>query len=398
MKSDHSYDFLAPPRIVFGWGRRAEAGALAASLGRRAFVIHGSRALEMNGALAALSASLREAGVEPVAAGRIGNEPLVADVDRTVAFLRSRGAGPGDLVVGIGGGSAIDLAKAACALAVDDQSPTVTDYLEGVGRGLRITQPPLPQLALPTTSGTGAEATKNAVITSYAPAFKKSLRSDSMIPRIVLWDPELTVSVPPDTTAATGMDAITQLIESYISRRAKPLAQALAIHGLETVFAGGGPSAILRAYRDGSDREAREKMAEAALCSGIALANSGLGFAHGVAPALGSHARVPHGLACALCLPSALRVNRTVREREIARLARVMTGRSFTSDTAAVDAAIETIEELCADVGIPRRLRDVGVREEQIPAIVPDCRGNSMSANPRDVSDAEIRAILEALY
>src|SRR5579872_7253568 len=215
-----SCDFSAPSRIVFGWGRRNEAGGLARSLGRRAFVVCGSRTLEASGAVDEIVGSLRDAAVEVVRAATISHEPLVEDVDRCVAFLRDQHADAGDILLAIGGGSAIDLAKAAAALAVQDSAASVREYLEGVGSGLKIVNLPLPVLAMPTTGGTGSEATKNAVISSDDPPFKKSLRSELMVPRAVLIDPELAVSMPPQITAWTGMDAITQLIESYISRKA----------------------------------------------------------------------------------------------------------------------------------------------------------------------------------
>ena len=177
----NAYDFIAPARIVFGWGRRRELGALASFLGRRAFVIQGSTALERSGVIGEASDSLRSAGVEPVILGGISHEPEVADVDTIAAALRDHGAGPGDFLVGLGGGSAIDLAKASAAMATNRESPTVKDYLEGVGSGLQLRQDPLPLVAMPTTAGTGSEATKNAVISSTAPPFKKSIRSDRMM-------------------------------------------------------------------------------------------------------------------------------------------------------------------------------------------------------------------------
>ena len=177
---------------------------------------------------------------------------------------------------------------------------------------------------MPTTAGTGAEATRNAVISSYDPPFKKSLRDDRILPRIALIDPELTVRVPPEVTAASGMDAITQLIESYISRKAQPIPQALAVQGLLLAV-----PAIAEAVENGRSRPARERMSHAALLSGLALANSGLGLAHGIAPALGIHCRVPHGMACAVMLPSALRINRDVRQAELATLARLLFGCSL---------------------------------------------------------------------
>ena len=217
------YDFVAPQKNCVWLGASPRIGVLAATLGKRAFVVSGSRTLEKNGLLAELLQALESAQVEAVHVASISHEPEVCDVDVLAAQLFELNAEVGDLVIGIGGGSAIDLAKAAAAMATNCQSSSVADYLEGVGRGYKISSAPLPILAVPTTSGTGSEATKNAVISSYDPPFKKSLRADSMVPRIVLVDPELSVSVPPEVTAHTGMDAITQLIESYISRRTKPI-------------------------------------------------------------------------------------------------------------------------------------------------------------------------------
>jgi alcohol dehydrogenase class IV len=356
------------------------------------FLVTGSRTLDSSGAVDEISRSLFEAGLAVERLASIGREPLVEDVDRAAARLIDLHAGEEDLLLAIGGGSAIDLAKAAAAMATNRQGSGVADFLEGVGRGLAIAEQPLPLAAMPTTGGTGTEATKNAVISSYDPPFKKSLRSDWLLPRLVLVDPELATGLPPTTTAYTGMDAITQLIESYLSRRAQPIPQALAITGL-TLAA----DSIVTAVTDGTSRRGREGMAHAALLSGMALANSGLGLAHGVAAALGIHARVPHGLACAAMLPAAMRVNRSVREPELAKVAEAMLHRTFASESAGADAAIEHVDRLCVELAIPRRLSELGVRREQIPALVQASRGNSMSGNPRDVSDAELSLLLEDL-
>ncbi len=200
----------------------------------------------------ALRQALREQRVEPVALAEIAREPLVADVDQTVAEIRRHQVREGDIVIGLGGGSAIDLAKAVAALATNRAGSSVMDYLEGVGRGLAITERPLGLIAIPTTAGTGSEATKNAVISNHEPPFKKSLRSEWMMPRIVIIDPQLTVSVPPAITAQSGMDAITQLIESYISRKARAIPRALAASGLALAL-----GAIVEAVEQGNSRPAR---------------------------------------------------------------------------------------------------------------------------------------------
>jgi alcohol dehydrogenase class IV len=386
------YDFLAPPRIVFGWGRRTEVGRLAVTLGRRALVVTGSRTLAADGRLDEILASVRQAGLEVLPAVAIDHEPEAADVDRAVEHFRAHRAGDGDFVLAVGGGSAIDLAKAAAALLTQTAGAPTRDYLEGVGRGLEIESPPLPVLAMPTTAGTGSEATKNAVISSYDPPFKKSLRNDQMVPRIVLVDPELTVSLPPRPTAWTGMDAVTQLIESYTTKRARPIAQTLAIDGLRRA----GP-ALVAAVREGSNRAAREAMSQAALLSGLALANSGLGMAHGVAAALGAVCRVPHGLACAVMLPVAMRINRPVREREFARIGEALAGHAFESDAAGADAAFNFVDGLVRELTIPTRLGEIGVRREQLGAIVAGSRGNSMNGNRREVPDSELHDLLERM-
>jgi alcohol dehydrogenase class IV len=387
------YDFFAPQRIVFGWGRRREVGVLGATLGRRAMIVDGLPTAVAEPVMAEIAAALRAAGIEVVSAATIAHEPEVGDVDRLAAELRQRDAAPGDFMLAVGGGAAIDLAKAAAAMATNPQSTTVRDYLENVGRGLQITEAPLPVLAMPSTAGTGAEATRNAVISCYDPPFKKSLRDARILPRIALVDPELTVTVPAAVTAASGMDAITQLIESYISRKAQPIPQALSVQGLRLAL-----PAIAAAVEQGASRSPREAMAHAALLSGMALANSGLGMAHGVAAALGIHCRVSHGLACAVMLPVALRINRPLRQFELAELARSLFGLDAKMPAAeAAETFCAQIDALCRRVGVPSRLSALGVRPEQVPDLVRSSRGASMSGNPRELSDAELTSILEAM-
>jgi alcohol dehydrogenase class IV len=386
-----AYDFVAPARIVFGWGRLPEVGPLTARLGKRAFIVSGSRSLAAAGVVDELRTQLGKSNVETTLLTTISREPTVQDVDQAAAQIRQLGARAGDVVIGLGGGSAIDLAKAVAAMATNTQGATVRDYLEGVGRGYTISERPLDVVAIPTTAGTGSEATKNAVISSHDPPFKKSLRSEQMLPRVVIVDPQLSVTVPPAITAQTGMDAITQLIESYISRKARPIPQSLAAGGLRLAL-----GAIVEAVEDGSSRSAREAMAQAALMSGMALANSGLGMAHGVAAALGIHLNVPHGLACAMLLPVALRVNRQIAARQLAELARAAGISPGADDPAAADALVDRIDEICRRIGVPDRLSQVGVTERHLADLVRDARGNSMDGNPRTLSDQELMQILEA--
>lgn len=402
-----SYDFFAPRKILFGAGRRSVIGDEVKQLARRCFVISGSRSLERSGSLDALCDSLKKSGVEPLHVATQTREPLVSDVDQLVLELHQRGAA-GDAVLAIGGGSAIDLGKAVAALATNRHGDSVKDFLEGVGRGLKIEQAPLPFIALPTTSGTGAEATKNSVISSESPAFKKSLRSDLMVPSVVIVDPELTLDLPPTTTAYTGMDAITQLIESYVSKRAKPIPQALCLDGLRLAL-----SAMITAFERPEDIAARSAMSHAALLSGMALANSGLGLAHGVAAALGVTANVPHGLACAVMLPVAMRVNREVAQERFADLGRVMRssaascddrnplrrwhddGNSTLSD---IDFAVAAIDFLCDRLRIPARLSELGIQPEQLEALALGSRGNSMDGNPCEIGQTQLVELLRAMH
>lgn len=384
------YQVRFPAHILFGPGSRHDLGLHCRSIGQRAFVVTGSRTLQKRGLIDSVIHALNQSGIEAIPLANISHEPEVTDVDEAVEQVLNHSIQPTDFVVGIGGGSAIDLAKAVAALVVNREGTTVVDYLEGVGKGLKLNNRPLPVVAIPTTAGTGSEATKNAVISSYDPAFKKSLRADALVPSLVVIDPELAIHAPAEVTIHSGLDAITQLIESYISERSQPIPRALALQGLAVAI-----PALPEAVANPTSISARENMAHAALLSGIALANSGLGMAHGVAAALGVHNRIPHGLACACMLPTALRVNRNVCEKQLAELAPAVTGHHFESTQKAADAVLETICQLTESLQVPQRLSELGVEEIQLPAIVQSSRGNSMSGNPVDLSDEQLLQILE---
>lgn len=392
-------DLLAPRKVCSGWGRRADVGSLARDLGRHATIIQGSRHLASSGVIEEIRESLRQAEISSTILGEIHHEPRVEDVDSLVTRLREESGADFEstFVLGIGGGAALDLAKAVSAVATNRHFDSVLDGLEGVGRGLEITRAPLPFVAMPTTAGTGSEATKNAVISSdpgVEPPFKKSLRHESCVARLVILDPELTVSCPPEVTARCGLDAITQLIESILSCRSTALTSAIAWHGLELAV-----PMLEIAVTEPGNRGAREALSQAAFLSGLCLANSGLGLAHGVAPALGMIADVSHGLACGLMLPTALEANREVREAEVARFARLLDPglRANPRDAEVAPLAPRLVGELLKNVGLPRKLSEVGVKREQLPAIVQGSRGNSMRGNPREVADSELTRMLEDL-
>jgi len=390
------FEFASPARVAFGWGRRREIGSLAAPLGSRALVICGSRRLRSLGVLAEITASLAAAGIESLELADACREPTIQDVDRSVEKAQQLGLRNGDFVLALGGGAAIDLAKAVAGLAPQMARASIRDYLEGIGKGRTMQSPPLAVLALPTTAGTGSEATKNAVISCEEPPCKKSFRSPLLVPQAVLLDPELTAHLPQDVTNHSGLDCITQLVESYLTRKANPLTQALALDG----FCRAMP-ALRTLQQNPTFPAAREAMSYAAYLSGLSLANSGLGLAHGVAAALGAYAGVSHGLACAVMLPAAIRFNQPVRQRELAQLGSAVaraTGELIADDQAsAAEYCCQEIERLVRDLGIPSRLSQLGVQLEQLPALVEGSRGNSLSGNPREVTTEALNELLTAM-
>ncbi|MFM7522462.1 MAG: iron-containing alcohol dehydrogenase [Planctomycetota bacterium] len=394
------YDVSLPPTIRFGSGRIAELGAVVAGLGRRALLVGSARGLFTEPAWSAVAASLGAAGVAherlAAAAGEPTVDAVVAALADTVARRR-----PDDVVVAVGGGSAIDLAKAVAGLAVVAApgmsaaalDELVVDHLEGVGRGLVLSRPALPLAAVPTTAGTGAEATRNAVIGCPRRRFKKSLRSPLLVPRAVIVDPDLTRSCDRATTAAAGLDCVTQLVESFISRFAAPVPRALAIAALPAAVA-----ALPRVLADPADTPGRAALAHGALVSGIALTNSGLGMAHGVAAALGVECGVAHGVACGMLLPVALGVNRAAAAADLALLERACDPTAPADDAAAAEAFVARMTALVDGCGLPRRLRDVGLAADRLGWLAANSGGASMRGNPVALDADSLRPILAAAW
>lgn len=288
------FEFATAQRIVFGEGAVRELGPLAGESGRRALVVSGRDPARS----APVVERLRASGLE-VQLLSLGGEPTVAEAMAGAELARSMAA---EVVVGVGGGSALDGAKAVSALAANPGDPL--RHLEVIGEGRPLEHPPLPCLAVPTTAGTGSEVTRNAVLTSPEHQVKVSLRHAWMLPRVALVDPGLTWGLPPGITASTGLDALTQLIEPFLSTRAIPLADAFCREGIPRVV-----RSLHRACRRGDDAEARTDLALASLLGGLALANAGLGAVHGLAAPLGGLRPVPHGAACAALLPHVLEAN-----------------------------------------------------------------------------------------
>lgn len=380
------FEFQTPARIVFGAGTLREAGALAQVYGTRALVVTGRTARRA----AALQQILHEAGVTGIGFA-VAGEPEVATIERGVALARTEGC---EMVIGFGGGSALDAAKAIAAMLTNDGG--LRDYLEIIGRGRPLTKRAAPFLAIPTTAGTGAEVTRNAVLAAPEHKLKVSLRSPLMLACVALVDPELTYDLPPALTASTGLDALTQLIEPYVCLRANPPTDNLCVDGIRRVA-----RSLRGAFTDGHDPAAREDMALASLHGGLALANAGLGAVHGFAGPIGGMFPAPHGAVCAALLPHVMAANlRALREREpqspalerYAHIAALLTG----NPQATADAGVAWVRELVADLQIPP-LRAYGIGEAHVAELVEKARNaSSMKPNPVALTPEELAGVLRA--
>lgn len=378
------FEFATAQRILFGAGTAQELPALVRPLGKRVFAITGANTSRHESLLRPLLTA--EARIH-----RVRGEPTVDQVDGLAAEARELGA---DVVVAIGGGAAIDAAKAVAALVTNYGH--ALDYLEVVGRGQPLEHPALPIIAVPTTAGTGAEVTRNAVLSVPAAQVKASLRSPYLLPRVALVDPQLTLSLPRDVTAATGMDALTQLIEAFLTPRATPMTDALCRAALP-----GLAGALRRVMTQPDDLAARSQISLAALHSGMALANAGLGAVHGFAAVIGGRFAAPHGAICAALLPPVLEMNlRALHSRQptspsldkLNEVARWLTERS----DATADDCTPACAALALELGIPP-LRQWGVNDTTVSAIAAETvRASSTKANPIAVSADELASALRA--
>lgn len=365
--------FTTAERIITGWGCCDQLGEIASELGRHALLVTGRKALRAAGTTDRLVECLKSGGLAVTVFERVEPEPTVETVDRgREAFGEARC----DLVVAAGGGSAMDVGKAISALA-GELAPTAEYY----GRRA-LPESAYPCVAVPTTAGTGAEVTPNSVLTESEQEVKHSLRGPNFTPAVALVDPELTVSCPPDVTASAGMDALTQAVESYLSRNATPLTDALALHAAELIWLN-----ILAAYQNGKDRPAREAMAHGSLLAGMALANARLGAVHGMAHAVGHRYRLRHGAVCAAMLPHVLRFN-----QEAAREKYEILNNIFGAEAA--DAAAYLLVRL----GLPEKLSAFGLTDGDFDGIAAESLpSGSLKANPKQVAAEDIRAILTQL-
>jgi len=370
------FEFSTAARIVFGPGSLSQLAEIVRELGA-------SRPLLVTGAHGA-----RFPGVDGAETFSIAGEPTVDRVRQGAEVARTC-----DLVIAMGGGSVIDGGKAIAALATNPGDPL--DYLEVIGKGQPLRMQPLPFIAIPTTAGTGSEVTRNAVLGSSEHGVKASLRSAMMLAKVAIVDPELTRDLPPQITASTGLDALTQLIEPFVSPRANPVTDSVCVDGMRraSVY-------LPRAYADGRDAEARENMSLASLFGGLALANAGLGVVHGFAAPIGGMFEAPHGAVCAALLPYGMQANiHALRERaaehpsldRYAQVARILTG-----DVAAIpEDGVEWVAQLCAHLAI-RPLGAYGISALHVADLVEKAaRASSMKANPIVLTSGELRDVLE---
>jgi alcohol dehydrogenase class IV len=386
-----NFEFAAPGRIIFGPGRVAAAGEAARGLVRvrggssRALVVTGADPSRATGLVASLEAAGLAVELYPVA-----GEPRFEDARAATELARAAGSA---VAVGFGGGSALDLAKAVAALLANPGDPM--DYAEVIGGGKALSEPSFPCLAIPTTAGTGSEATRNAVLSSVEHRVKVSLRSPTMLPSVAIVDPELTFGLPPEATARTGMDALAQLLEPFVCSAPGPLVDALCRGALPLVG-----RALTAAYEDGGDAEARERMSFASLSGGLALANARLGAVHALAGPLGGAFPVPHGAACAALLAPVAAANvRALRERDpgapaLARYAEAATMLGGGADAAPEDVS-RLLAALAARIGI-EGLAPYGIGRGDLPEIARKAAlSSSMRGNPIALRDEELMAILE---
>jgi alcohol dehydrogenase class IV len=390
-----AFAIAALPRIVFGDGSRRQLPALAQEFGRHALLVTGKASLIESPAWPELLQGLRDKGIA-YSQVSVSGEPSPQMADALAQQYRDAGI---DVVIGIGGGSVLDAAKAVAGLLRVPNS--VMDFLEGVGPELPYPGPAVPFIAVPTTAGTGSEATKNAVLSVQGEGgFKKSFRHDTLVARAAMLDPELLATCPRELIAADGMDALTQLLESFVSLKANPFTDALALSGIQAAR----DSLLPWYFGQGDVAVHRTGMAYASLLSGITLAQVGLGSVHGLAAPLGAFFPIPHGVVCGTLVAECSAVNiRCLQAREpenpalpkYAELGRLLADSSDLDDETARRRLLDILTEWTERLELPRIGR-YGMTQADIPRVVANCRGSSMKTNPVVLSDEEVAGILEA--
>lgn len=389
-----SFDFAGTPKVFFGPGKIKVVPDVITQYGHTLLIVTGGSSFEISDQWGRFLAALDKAGIRHYRIS-IKGEPSPENIDEATEFFRKKQV---DTVMAWGGGSAIDAGKAISAMLPLPEGASVFDFLEGVGSGATHNGDKAPFIAIPTTAGTGSEATKNAVISRVGEkGFKKSLRHDNFVPDVAILDPELALACPSHVTAACGMDAFTQLLEAYVSTKASPLTDALAWSGIKTLIDG-----LVRTCSNGdSDIEARGKMAYAAFLSGVALANAGLGVVHGLASPIGGRFEIPHGVVCGTLMSEAVSITATkllARHgpehpvcMKFSRVGALLAGQHDAGVEEGCKLLIKKLHDLTEALYIPR-LGAYGIRDEHLNDIA-DAASNKN--NPIPLEKSEIRELLE---
>jgi alcohol dehydrogenase class IV len=378
------FEFATARRIIFGRGTVHQLAPLAAEMGRRWCVVTGAspdRAAE-------LLDQLRQRDLE-ITVLAVSGEPTTDSALEGVSRARHSGC---EAVIGIGGGSVLDTGKVIAALLTNRGE--LMQYLEVIGKGQPLSNPSAPYFAVPTTAGTGAEVTRNAVLGSPAHRVKVSMRSPYMLPTLALVDPELTYSMPPPVTAATGLDAFTQLLEAFVSNQSNPMTDALCREGLQRAA-----RSLPLVYEDGTNPIAREDMALASLFGGIVLANAKLGAVHGIAGPLGGMYPASHGTVCAILLPHVMEANLAALQSRMPQspplerfteIARIVTGKT----QAEAQEGVDWIQHLCRKLNVPT-LESLGVAKADLQTVVEKSKNaSSMKGNPVKLTESELMDVL----
>lgn len=398
------YEFTLPTRIVFGTGTLNQLGKEAKKFGENIFLVTGRKSLRESGTLEKVEKIFIEEGLGYYLFDRVRPEPDVGMIDEAVKLCQKNDA---DLVVGIGGGSVIDVAKAVAGLGKIENFTSVADYLEeirpsvnsGLASAVSSAEPMngspqgeemktlkaegLPFIAVPTTAGTGAEVTMNAVIVNKKLKTKRSFRSSYLFAKVAIIDPELTIYLPPQVSASTGIDTLVHLLEGYLSKKANPFTDTLALVGIKLV-----KETLTESIRSGHNLDARTTMAQASLFGGIVIANAGLGLIHGIASFLGSLHNAPHGLACAVVLPSVLEYNLETNPEKRDVLNSVLG-----------DEPVKAVRDLIREINLPQRLSDLGIKETDLTQLAEkSLTSSSTKNNPREANFEEVLDILKKAF
>jgi alcohol dehydrogenase class IV len=379
-----NFEFGTAQRIIFGQGCVNQAQDIILGYGKRVLLITGKHN-QYNNPILNQQSIKKQYEILQIVSEKEPGIGFIQDSLKTIEGFRP------DVVVSIGGGSVIDTGKALSILSSNEGG--LLDYLEVIGKGNALTKESLPFIAIPTTAGTGSEATRNAVIYDQASGLKVSLRSPFMLPKVAMIDPLLTLGLPPEITASTGMDALTQVIEPIITRKRNPITDSICFHAVSIAR-----EALINAYNDPDNLEAREQMALVSLIGGMALANSGLGVVHGFAAAIGGmYPGIHHGQICAALLPASFAMNYQASKgkpqyaniiHRMEEISRLLTGKSQTKPD-------EALKELVSEIGIPG-IEKLGIEKKDYPTIIEKAlKSSSMKGNPFDLSREELSQILE---